>query len=185
MIVYHDLDSYFSWIVFWWFRTIVSPCINDYGVIPPFSSTHWCGDVPKSCSSFIWFISYDVLNNDKGKINKLEQTHGSMNICAIILSVQIADDEGFPQNHTFAHAHIYNISCLPRFYVLSSKSTGLLSIFPSFLPLVPWCRTFPTTYPILNQHMRYYVIFSSIILHHYRMIYIYLPPRQTIRIKAL
>ena len=45
----------------------------------------------------------------------------------------------FPQNQTFAHAHIISVfaTVLTLLYLLSSTSTRIPSIFPSFLPLVP------------------------------------------------
>ena len=39
--------------------------------------------------------------------------------------------------------------------LIQIHTEGIPSMFPSFLPLVPWCRIFPTMYPRLNQHLRF------------------------------
>ena len=69
---------------------------------------------------------------------------------------------------------------IPRMFarvtVLSSKSTEIPCIFPSFLAL-------RTLYWIKIWDIWCYM--CSVKLHHYRRIYIYMPPPETIRIKVL
>ena len=75
----------------------------------------------------------------------------------------------------FAHTHIISHFCHDFISSLTQIHRDPLHFFHHFLPLVPWCRICPvcTLYiPILNQNLRYSLVFSSIVLHHYRRIYI-------------
>ena len=107
-----------------------------------------------------------------------------MNICAIILSVQIADDEGFPQNHTFAHAHIYNISFVAtvlRSLIQIHRASFHFSIIFTIGSMM---SHFSHDVPYIEST---YEILCYIFFHHITWLQndIYLPPPQTIRIKAL
>ena len=78
----------------------------------------------------------------------------------------------------FAHAHIIYHFC-HGLAVLSSKSIGIPSIYLSII-FDHWFHdvAFFPQYPILNQNLRYYVIFYSIVLHHYINICICHPLKQ-------
>ena len=122
-----------------------------------------------------WGLLNSAAREATGKRHHRDESPGKGGPFFLLLGSTSGDDAGCyrcPQNQTFAHA--YTIS---DFFCNGFKNS-LIQIhrdshhFPSFLPLVPWCRSFPTMYPILNQNLRLQKDLDQ-------------PPLQRIRIKVL